>query len=78
MMATFMLRCNAGERCLRECVIERHSGLTPGAMVWGAILYHGRSDLLRIEDNLDSDGRPPVPEIQLQFLYLPCLQETGF
>ncbi|GFX98914.1 uncharacterized protein TNCV_1504901 [Trichonephila clavipes] len=25
-------RC-AGERCLPECVIERHSGLTPGVMV---------------------------------------------
>ncbi|GFX53142.1 transposable element Tc1 transposase [Trichonephila clavipes] len=33
-------RCTC-ERCLPECVIERHSGLTPGAMAWSAILYHG-------------------------------------
>ncbi|GFV40598.1 transposable element Tcb2 transposase [Trichonephila clavipes] len=38
-----------GERCLSECVIERHIGLTSGVMVWGAISYHGRSILLRIE-----------------------------
>ncbi|GFY09521.1 transposable element Tcb1 transposase [Trichonephila clavipes] len=34
------VRCNAGERCLLECGTERHSGLTPGVMVWGAISYH--------------------------------------
>ncbi|GFU28606.1 transposable element Tcb1 transposase [Trichonephila clavipes] len=27
------VRRYAGERCLPECVIERHSGLTPGVMV---------------------------------------------
>ncbi|GFT10412.1 transposable element Tc1 transposase [Trichonephila clavipes] len=43
------VRRYAGERCLPDCVIERHSGLTPGVMVWGAILYHGRSNFLRIE-----------------------------
>ncbi|GFV33898.1 transposable element Tc1 transposase [Trichonephila clavipes] len=40
---------SAGELCLPECVIKRHSGLTPGVMVWGAISYHERSNLLRIE-----------------------------
>ncbi|GFV88627.1 transposable element Tcb2 transposase [Trichonephila clavipes] len=44
-------RC-VGELCLPECVIERHSGLTPGVMVRGAISYHGRSNLLRIEAQL--------------------------
>ncbi|GFW68970.1 transposable element Tcb2 transposase [Trichonephila clavipes] len=39
----------ASDRCLPEYVIERHSGLTPGVMVWGAISYHGRTNLLRIE-----------------------------
>ncbi|GFW42389.1 transposable element Tcb2 transposase [Trichonephila clavipes] len=39
----------AVERCLPECVIERYSGLTPGVMVWGTILYHGRYSVLRIE-----------------------------
>ncbi|GFW09042.1 transposable element Tcb1 transposase [Trichonephila clavipes] len=29
------VRRYAGERCLLGGVIERHSGLTPGAMVWG-------------------------------------------
>ncbi|GFW84416.1 transposable element Tcb2 transposase [Trichonephila clavipes] len=29
------VRRYAGERCLPECVIERHSGLTPRVMVWG-------------------------------------------
>ncbi|GFW45387.1 uncharacterized protein TNCV_4734941 [Trichonephila clavipes] len=46
------VRHYAGDRCLPECVIERHSGLTPGVMVWGAISYHEWSNLLRIEGNL--------------------------
>ncbi|GFV55804.1 HTH_Tnp_Tc3_2 domain-containing protein [Trichonephila clavipes] len=40
---------------LPECVIEGYSGLTPGVMVWGAVSCHGRSDLLQIEDNLNSN-----------------------
>ncbi|GFV72138.1 transposable element Tc1 transposase [Trichonephila clavipes] len=47
----------AGERCLPENVNERHSGLTPGVMVWGVIWYHGLSNLLRIERNLSSNRR---------------------
>ncbi|GFW93517.1 transposable element Tcb1 transposase [Trichonephila clavipes] len=43
------IRRYAGECCLTESVIKRHSGLTPGVMIWGAISYHGRSHLLRIE-----------------------------
>ncbi|GFT08701.1 transposable element Tc1 transposase [Trichonephila clavipes] len=43
------VRRYAGERCLPEYVIERHSGPTPGVMVWGVISYPGRSNLLRIE-----------------------------
>ncbi|GFV62486.1 transposable element Tcb2 transposase [Trichonephila clavipes] len=35
MMAAFML--DAGERYLPECVIEQHSELIPGVMIWGAI-----------------------------------------
>ncbi|GFX71037.1 uncharacterized protein TNCV_3648021 [Trichonephila clavipes] len=45
------VRRYAGERCIPECVIERHNGLTAGVVVWGAISYHGRSNLLRIEGN---------------------------
>ncbi|GFX77767.1 transposable element Tcb2 transposase [Trichonephila clavipes] len=43
------VRRYADERCLPECVIEQHSGPTPGIMVWGMISYHGRSNLQRIE-----------------------------
>ncbi|GFS62340.1 transposable element Tcb2 transposase [Trichonephila clavipes] len=49
----------AGERCLPELAIERHTGLTPGVMIWGAISYHGRSPLLRIEDNFNSNSYVP-------------------
>ncbi|GFU54371.1 transposable element Tcb1 transposase [Trichonephila clavipes] len=45
----------ASERCLPECVIERHSDLTPRVMVWGAISYHGRCNFVRIEGNLNSN-----------------------
>ncbi|KFM71423.1 Transposable element Tc1 transposase, partial [Stegodyphus mimosarum] len=49
------VRRYAGERHLPECIIERHSGRTPGVMVWGAIAYHRRSQLLRIVGNLNSN-----------------------
>ncbi|GFT93975.1 uncharacterized protein TNCV_2133571 [Trichonephila clavipes] len=45
------VRRYAGERCLPECVIEPHSGLTPEVMVWGAISYHGQYNLLEIEED---------------------------
>ncbi|GFY03246.1 transposable element Tcb1 transposase [Trichonephila clavipes] len=48
------VRRYVGERHIPECIIERHSGRTPGVMVWGAIAYHGRSQLLRIVGNLNS------------------------
>ncbi|GFX43424.1 transposable element Tc1 transposase [Trichonephila clavipes] len=51
----FRVRRYAGERCITECVIVKHNGLTPKVMVWSAILYHGRSNLLRIEGNLNSN-----------------------
>ncbi|GFV28766.1 transposable element Tc1 transposase [Trichonephila clavipes] len=50
------VRRYAGERSLPECVVERHSSLTPGVMVWGATSYHGRSNLLRIEANFIGNG----------------------
>ncbi|GFV28262.1 transposable element Tc1 transposase [Trichonephila clavipes] len=55
------VRRYAGERCLPERVIERHSGLTPRVMFWRAISYHGRSNLLRIPRNLNSHRY--VPEV---------------
>ncbi|GFW71582.1 transposable element Tc3 transposase [Trichonephila clavipes] len=48
------VRCYASERHIPECIMERHSRRTPGVMVWGAIAYHGRSQLLRIVGNLNS------------------------
>ncbi|GFV56383.1 transposable element Tcb2 transposase [Trichonephila clavipes] len=39
------VRQYADEGCLPESVIEQHSGLTPKVLVWGAISYHGRSNL---------------------------------
>ncbi|GFV64438.1 uncharacterized protein TNCV_955961 [Trichonephila clavipes] len=61
----------AGDRSLPECVIERRSGLTPGVMVWGGISYHGRSNLLRIDDNFNSSRY--VREV-LQMEVVPFLQ----
>ncbi|GFX68454.1 hypothetical protein TNCV_3998861 [Trichonephila clavipes] len=49
------VRSYASERCFPECVIKRHSGRTPGVIVWGAISYHGRSNLLPIEGNLNNN-----------------------
>ncbi|GFW37223.1 HTH_Tnp_Tc3_2 domain-containing protein [Trichonephila clavipes] len=47
------IRCYADESCHPECVIEWHCGLAPGVIVWGAISYHGRSNLLLFEGNLN-------------------------
>ncbi|GFW23922.1 transposable element Tcb2 transposase [Trichonephila clavipes] len=33
------VRRYAGERCISECTIKQHSGITPGVMVWGANSY---------------------------------------
>ncbi|GFX53848.1 transposable element Tcb1 transposase [Trichonephila clavipes] len=46
-------RC-AVERFLPKRIIKRHSCLTFEFMVWEAISYHGRSNLLRFEGNLNS------------------------
>ncbi|GFV32528.1 transposable element Tc1 transposase [Trichonephila clavipes] len=56
------VRCYAGERHIPECFIERHFRRTPGVMVWGAIAYHGRLQLLRIRtcDRINTGIRTPV------------------
>ena len=51
----FRVKRYAGQRCLPKCVIQRHSGRTLAVMVWDVILYHGRSSLLRIVVNLNSN-----------------------
>ncbi|GFX72483.1 transposable element Tc1 transposase [Trichonephila clavipes] len=54
MMAAFVLDDMPLNAALS--VIERHSGLTLGIMVWCVISYHGRSNVLRIEGNLNSNS----------------------
>ncbi|GFT29050.1 transposable element Tc1 transposase [Trichonephila clavipes] len=49
------VRRYSGERCFPNCVIERHSSQTPGVIVWNAISYHGRSNLLQFESDLNSN-----------------------
>ena len=65
------VRCYAGQHCPPEYIIERHNGRTSGVRVWGAISYHGRSNLLRIEGNLSSNRY--VREV-LQSEVVPFLQ----
>lgn len=43
-----------GERTLPACIRHRHTGPSPGVMVWGAIGYTSRSPLVRIEGTLNS------------------------
>ncbi|GFV41861.1 uncharacterized protein TNCV_2958771 [Trichonephila clavipes] len=49
------VRRYAVERCFLERFIERHSGLTTEVMVWDSISYNARSNLLRIEGNLNNN-----------------------
>ncbi|GFS76258.1 histone-lysine N-methyltransferase SETMAR [Trichonephila clavipes] len=50
-------------------LVERHSGLTPRVMAWGAISYHGRSNLLRIEghelDSVYGDSAPSFTTVKV-------------
>ncbi|UYV80724.1 hypothetical protein LAZ67_19001543 [Cordylochernes scorpioides] len=43
-----------GERMLNSCVMHRHTGPSPGIMVWGCIGYHSRTPLVRISGTLNS------------------------
>lgn len=54
-MAASTVRLYTGEFNLSECIIERHTGRTLTAMIWGAIEYHVRSEQLRIVRNLNSN-----------------------
>ncbi|GFW41520.1 uncharacterized protein TNCV_4034371 [Trichonephila clavipes] len=64
------VRRYAVERYLQGCVSERHSGLTPEVMVWGVVSYHGRSNLLRIECNLNSNS-PTHTTSPMPYLFAP-------
>ncbi|GFY06308.1 transposable element Tcb1 transposase [Trichonephila clavipes] len=39
---------------LNSCVMHRHTGPSPGVMVWGGIGYHSRTHLVRIAGTLNS------------------------
>ncbi|KAJ4433116.1 hypothetical protein ANN_15373 [Periplaneta americana] len=67
------VRCYCGERNLRACIVELHSGQTPSVMVWGAIGYNMRSRLLRIQRNLNSNRY--IREV-LEREVLPSVQAT--
>ena len=49
------VRCYAGERNLRACILQRHTGPMPSVMVWRAIGYNMQSRLLHIKGNLNSN-----------------------
>ncbi|GFV31309.1 transposable element Tc1 transposase [Trichonephila clavipes] len=57
------IRRYAGDRYLPEYFIERHSGLTPGVIVGVRFRNHGRSNLLRIESNLNNNREVLQPEV---------------
>ncbi|GFW16252.1 transposable element Tcb1 transposase [Trichonephila clavipes] len=50
-----------GERMLNSCVMHRHTGPTPGIMVWGGIGYHSPTALVRIAGTLNSQRY--IPEV---------------
>ncbi|GFS80898.1 transposable element Tcb1 transposase [Trichonephila clavipes] len=43
-----------GERTLAGCIRHRHTGPSPGMMVWGAIGYTSRSPLVHMNGTLNS------------------------
>ncbi|KAJ8866884.1 hypothetical protein PR048_032746 [Dryococelus australis] len=43
-----------GDRNLAACIVKRHRGQMPSALIWGVIGYNMRSRLLHIEGNLNS------------------------
>ncbi|GFX41102.1 transposable element Tcb1 transposase [Trichonephila clavipes] len=66
------VRRYAGERCFPECVIERHSGLTPEVLVW--VRFRNMDDPICYELSIpgaifqqDNDARPHVAMIVQDF-----------
>ncbi|GFX74769.1 transposable element Tcb2 transposase [Trichonephila clavipes] len=56
---------------LNSCVMQPHTGLEPGIMVWGGIGYHCRTPLVRIADTLNSQRH--ICEV-LEPVVIPYLQ----
>ncbi|GFY28899.1 transposable element Tcb1 transposase [Trichonephila clavipes] len=48
------VRRHRGERMMNSCVVHRHTGPSPGIMVWSGIGYHSRTPLVRIAGTLNS------------------------
>jgi hypothetical protein len=48
------VRRRPGERAHPDVVTERHTGPTPGVMVWGAISYDSRSDLVVVQGTMNA------------------------
>ncbi|GFV47254.1 uncharacterized protein TNCV_4829101 [Trichonephila clavipes] len=56
---------------LNSCVMHHHTDPAPGIMVWGGIVYHSRTPLVRIADTLNSQRY--ISEV-LEPVVLPYLQ----
>ena len=50
-----LVRRRPGERLQPNCLLPRHTGPTPGVMVWGAISYDSRSTLVVIPNTLTAN-----------------------
>ncbi|GFW81011.1 transposable element Tcb1 transposase [Trichonephila clavipes] len=50
----FRVWIHRGERMLNNCVMHRHTGHASCIMVWGGIVYHSSTPLVRIPGTLNS------------------------
>ncbi|GFV09833.1 transposable element Tcb1 transposase [Trichonephila clavipes] len=62
---------HCGERMLNGCVMHHHTGPAASIMVWGGIVYHSRTPLVRIAGTLNSQRY--ISEV-LEPVILPYLQ----
>ncbi|GFT72184.1 transposable element Tcb1 transposase [Trichonephila clavipes] len=56
---------------LNSCIMYRHTGPAPGIMIWGGIVYHSRTPLVRMAGTLNSQRY--ISEV-LEPVVLPYLQ----
>ncbi|GFY33293.1 uncharacterized protein TNCV_1241431 [Trichonephila clavipes] len=54
-MVTSLFLRHHGERTMAACIRRRHTGPSPGMMVWDAIGYTSRSPLVHINGTLNSE-----------------------
>ncbi|UYV78741.1 hypothetical protein LAZ67_16002621 [Cordylochernes scorpioides] len=67
-----------GERKLNSCGMHRHTGPSPGIMVWGGIGYHSRTPLVRIAGTLKSQRCISEVLEPVVFPFLQALPTTIF